>query len=402
MKVALALGNTDWEADFVSVLSHPMLNLKVVRRCVDGIDLLAAVQVNEIDVVIVTDETLRIDENALAQLHDANAVVVAISNSIDRWNDLGVQKVVGFDHSDLFAIALQISKIGAQTESTQQQEASTEHTFICVASFGGGVGRSLVAKELGWWGSKQGSQTLIVEGDTYGASLQQELNLPSLSTDLLQLSQLKVAPERNNYELNELAVVEKNLVIVPGISHSSLWPALRRAPLERMWKRLIHSGNVIVDVGPLFCPIENSQPELNLVDRDAVSQSAISNAKVVVLCAIANTVSVTRLIRGVIDNQDALRNQEIYVVLNRCRNGKSATELSHLITRHTGIEQVVCLPDDSNALERAELNCDFLAKVQPKHEITRQLSELAQMVFKKNHQPLTQIQELRLQRATAA
>ena len=65
MKIALALGNADWESDFIAVISHPMLNLKVVRRCVDGIDLLAAVQVNEIEVVIVTDETLRLDDHAV-------------------------------------------------------------------------------------------------------------------------------------------------------------------------------------------------------------------------------------------------------------------------------------------------------------------------------------------------
>lgn len=402
MKVALALGNAEWEADFVSVLSHPMLNLKVVRRCVDGIDLLAAVQVNEIDVVIVTDETLRVDVNAVSQLHDANVVVVAISNSIDRWNDMGVQKIVELDHSDLFAVAMQISKVGIQADLVPPQDEPASHTFVCVASFGGGVGRSLVAKELGWWSSMQGQQTLVVEGDTYGASLQQELNLPSLSKDLLQLIQAKVSLERNDYELSELAVVEPNLVVVPGLSHSSLWSALRRAPLERMWKRLLNSGNVIVDVGPVFCSTENMDHELNLMDRDAVAQSAIANAKVVVLCAIGNTVPVTRLIRGVIDNQDALRNQEIYVVLNRTRNSKSATELSQLIRRHTGIEQVVCLPDDPEALERAELQCEFLGKVQPKHEISRRLDELSQQICQAEQPPTTKIQELRLQRATAA
>ena len=402
MKVALALGNAEWESDFISVISHPMLNLKVVRRCVDGIDLLAAVQVNEIEVVIVTDETLRLDEHTVSQIHDANVVVIVISNSTDRWTDMGVQKIIGLDHSDLFSVAMQITKVGFQADPMSQLDASANHTFVCVASFGGGVGRSLVAKELGWWSSKQGAQTLVVEGDTYGASLHQELNLPSLSTDLLQLSQLKVSPERNEYELGELAVVEPNLVVVPGISHVSLWPALRRAPLERMWKRLINSGNVIVDVGPVFCSTENLEHELNLTDRDSVAQSAISNARVVVLCAIANTVSVTRLIRGVIDFQDSMRNQEIYVVLNRCRNVKSATELSNLIRRHTGIEQVICLPDDPDALECAELKCDFLGKLQAKHEINRQLSELALEVFQKDHKPLTQIQEQRLQRATAA
>jgi len=402
MKVALALGNTDWEAHFVSVLSHPMLNLKVVRRCVDGIDLLAAVKVHEVDVVVVTDETLRIDATAISNFQDANVVLVAISNSVEYWSELGVHKVIGFDSSDLFAVAAQISKVGAQPESSSNPDLSTNHALLCVASFGGGVGRSLVAKELGWWSSMRGTQTLVIEGDTYGASLAQELNLPSLSKDLLQLSQLKVSPERTDYELTEFAVVEPNLVVVPGLSHSSIWPTLRSAQLDRMWRRLANSADVIVDVGPVFCTFAKNDSELNLLDRDAVTKSTISNAKAVVLCSIANTVSVTRLIRGVIDNQDSLLNQEVYVVLNRSRNPKSAKEFSQLIRRHTGIEQIFCLPDDPDALESSEFKCDFLGKLQPKHQISRQLAELTHEIFRLAQQSTNQTQELRLQRATAA
>jgi len=402
MKVALALGNTDWEADFVSVLSHPMLNLKVVRRCVDGIDLLAAVKVHEVDVVVVTDETLRIDANAISLFQDANVVVVAISNSVERWRELGVQKIIGLDSSELFAVASQISKVGTQPDASSTHEQAARNLFLCVASFGGGVGRSFITKELGWWSSTRGRQTLIIEGDTYGASLVQELNLPPLSNDLLQLSQLKVPLDRTDYELSELAVVEPNLVVVPGISHSSIWPTLRRTQLDRMWKRLANSADVIVDIGPVFCTFEKNDVDLNLLDRDAVSKSAISNANAVVLCALANTVSVTRLIRGVIDNQDSLRDQEIYVVLNRSRNAKSAKELSQLIRRHTGIEQVVCLSEDPDAFEKTELKCEFLGKLQPKHQISQQLSELNQEVFRPTQRLTVQTQELRLQRATAA
>jgi len=402
MKLALALGNTEWEADFISVLSHPMLNLKVVRRCVDGIDLLAAVKVHEIDVVVVSDATLRIEASEVSHLHEANVVVVAISDSVEYWNGLGVENVIRFDNSDLFTLASQLAKVGTKTESPELSDFSANHTFACIASFGGGVGRSLVTKELGWWNSKRGATTVLIEGDTYGASLLQELNLPVLSRDLLQLSQFKVAPEQDEYDLSQLAVVEPNLVVVPGLSHNSHWPALRRAQLDRMWKLLAASGNVIADLGPVFCSLENVDYEMNFIDRNTVAQSAIANAKVIVLCANANSVSVTRLIRGVIESQEALRNHEIYVVLNRIRNLKDASEMTQLVSRHTGIEQIFCLPDDPDAVAQAEIKCDFLGKLQPKLEISRQLLVLAHELFEPQQQPKAQSQELRLQRATAA
>jgi len=402
MRVALALGQTEWEADFMSLLSHPMLNLKVVRRCVDGIDLLAAVKIHEIDLVVVTDVTLRVGSSEIAHLHNENVVIVAISNSAGQWNEIGVTNVIDFTEADLFAIATQLAKVVPEADSIDPRETSVTHKLVCVASFGGGVGRSLVSKELGWWNSKRAAQTFVVEGDTYGASLLQELNLPALTTDLPQLSQVNFATELDEFELNQLAIVEPNLAIVPGLSHSSHWPVMHRAQLDRMWKKLINVGEVIVDVGPVFCSFENANHEIKLISRDLVAESAISAAKAVVFCALANTVSVTRLIRGVIDNQNELRNHEVYVVLNRSRSAKSAKELTQLIKRHTGIEQVYSLPDDSSALEHIEVKCEFLGKLRPKAEISHQLHELSLDVFKPAQQLSTQIQEQRLQRATAA
>lgn len=402
MKIALALGNVDWEADFVSVLSHPMLNTRVVRRCVDGIDLVATASVNEIDVAVITDATIRIDTNQVEALKDAKILVVAISNNPVRWQELGVQKVIEIDQTDLFSVARQLSQVGADSDASSLKEVSTANSFVCVASFGGGIGRSLTAKELGWWNANNGALTLIIEGDTYGASLHQELNLPALSKDLLQVSQMKVSPDSGEYELAQFTVVEPNLIVVPGLSHSSLWSSFRRGQLDRMWKAFAKSGDVVVDVGPVFNPIENVENELSSMTRDLVSQSALPNAQSIIFCAIANSVSVTRLIRGVLDNQESLRNLDVHVVLNRCRDAKSTKELTQLISRHTGIDQVTCVPEDAAALEKAELKCDFLGKIQAKNEISQQFFNLARTVFERESAPITQIQERRLQRATAA
>ena len=402
MKIALALGNVEWEAEFVSVLSHPMLKMTVVRRCVDGIDLVAAVAVNEIDVVVVTDGTLRIDANQVTALHDANVVVVAISNVPEHWHDIGVQRVIAFDNTDLFTLAKALVEVGANSEPLASEEVRSNNAFVCIASFAGGVGRSLVTKELGWWNSTNGARTLVIEGDTYGASLHQELNLPALSKDLLQVSQMKVTPVSGEYELESFTVVESNLVVIPGLSHSSLWSSFRRGQLERMWQALEKSGDVVVDVGPVFSSIENVENDLGFISRDLVAQSALARANAIIFCAQANSVSVTRLIRGVVDNQESLRNLEIYVVLNRCRDAKSDTELTRLITRHTGIDQVICIPEDSAAIEKSELKCEFLGKIQAKNEISHQFRNLAQAVFSRENAEITQIQERRLQRATAA
>ena len=402
MKVILALGDAEWEAEFISTISHPMLNLQLVRRCVDGLDLLAAASVHEVDVVVVGDATLRLGANEISQLVAASVLVVAISNSPQRWQDLGAQFVIDLDTNDLFRVAHRLSKVISQVDVTENALIATCHELVCVASFGGGVGRSLVAKELGWWNAKAGNKTVVVEGDTYGPSLIQELNLPATSRDLLQLSQLRMEVDGSEYALNEFAVVEPNLVVVPGLSHSANWPALRRAQLERMWQNLKMSGDTVVDLGPVFSSPGSTELESGFMHRDVVAETAISHAKSVAFCAKANTVSVTRLIQGFLDHETALRNLEVCVILNRSRNSKVATELMHLVTRHTGIEQVISVPEDLQLIEHAELKCEFVGKLAPRNEISVQLRELATQLFAKANKPSSELQVQRLQRATAA
>ena len=177
---------------------------------------------------------------------------------------------------------------------------------------------------------------------------------------------------------------------------------MRRAQLDRMWKLLCASGDVIADLGPVFCSPENDDHQVNFINRDTVAQSSIASAKVIVFCANANSVSVTRLIRGLIDSQEVLRNHEIYVVLNRIRNLKDASEMSQLVRRHTGIDHIVCLPDDPDAVALAEIKCDFLGKLQPKLQISCQLRALSHELFETQQHSTTQTQEQRLQRATEA
>ena len=76
--VIAALGLVDWEAQFVSGLGHPMFGLQVQRRCVDGVDIRAAIQVSDCQAVLVSDATPRINQDLIAELADKNIKLIAI------------------------------------------------------------------------------------------------------------------------------------------------------------------------------------------------------------------------------------------------------------------------------------------------------------------------------------
>jgi hypothetical protein len=81
----VALGLVDWEAQFVSGLSHPMFGMQVQRRCVDGVDIRAAIQVSACHGVLVSDSTPRINQDLLADLAEKNIQLIAITTDVDYW-----------------------------------------------------------------------------------------------------------------------------------------------------------------------------------------------------------------------------------------------------------------------------------------------------------------------------
>ena len=54
VNVICALGHVPWEQQFINSLGHPMFGVSVTKRCVDGIDILAAVRTIDVDAVVVS------------------------------------------------------------------------------------------------------------------------------------------------------------------------------------------------------------------------------------------------------------------------------------------------------------------------------------------------------------
>jgi hypothetical protein len=87
----------EWEAQFVSGLGHPMFGLQVQRRCVDGVDIRAAVQVADCQAVLVSDATPRINQDLIAELAEKGIDLIAITVDVDRWHDLGASHCIELD-----------------------------------------------------------------------------------------------------------------------------------------------------------------------------------------------------------------------------------------------------------------------------------------------------------------
>ena len=103
----VAIGQTDWEGQFVSGLTHPMTGIQVQRRCVDAVDALAVSKVLSCDVVIISDHTMRVDHDFVTEILNQNIRLICLTNNANYFEDLGVREIVALDPANpLASIAL--------------------------------------------------------------------------------------------------------------------------------------------------------------------------------------------------------------------------------------------------------------------------------------------------------
>lgn len=339
--VVVALGNTEWEPQFISALGHPMLNVSIQRRCLDAIDVRSAIRVLEVDAVLLSDETLRVNEDCINDLRACNVQVIAVSNDQQWWNSLGVDNVVALDTENLGASIHQLVGLFRNHAPEVIRQTEPKGNFITVTGFGGGSGRTTVARELAYVSAVASKRsTVLVDADVISPSLAIELDDDNVASGLLPLVRLaeskKLSVEASH---NHLTPVLEQLELIRGLPAASRWTDLRAHALEELWLHLGQSyESVIVDAGPVLCD-EGAESSMGIVSRRSAAHStAIEASTHVVLSARADNVGIARLVRGYLDNEEHLASKEISVVLSLGSDvNKQAVQT---VRRLTGIHSV--------------------------------------------------------------
>src|SRR5205823_6782730 len=83
LPVLLGLTGTPYEEALLAVLSRPGARLRVVRRCLDLADLLAAASTGEAGVAVVSPDLHRLDREAVAQLAASGVVAYGVVTAGD-------------------------------------------------------------------------------------------------------------------------------------------------------------------------------------------------------------------------------------------------------------------------------------------------------------------------------
>lgn len=379
-----ALGLVEWEAQFVSGLGHPMFGLQVQRRCVDGVDIRAAVQVADCQAVLVSDATPRINQDLIAELADKGIVLIVITVDVDRWLDLGASHCIELDASNPLSAIKQVSELLRGTPRVVEPEVDPKGLLIAVAGFGGACGRTMAVKELGWQLSRSGAKTCMIDADTYGPSLDQELGFEPSQNGLLELCR---SIERKNSSMQThfdlLPVVSENLSLVAGLPRISRWTDLRVTTLRELWRKSKEVFDVVVaDVGSVLETDHSLMYETSLPRRHAASLTALESAQVTLLCARADSVGMARLVRGYLELHELFAKSEVHVLLWGVVSESQSKDVRAAVSRHTGIESIFETAYDFEVTRNAVQQSTFVGKLDSKNAISKEFEALANLIYR--------------------
>jgi MinD-like ATPase involved in chromosome partitioning or flagellar assembly len=404
------------EAPLVSGLEHSSVGVQVVRRCADLVELLAAAGAGVARAVVLSADLQRLDRDAVVQLTAAGVAVIGLSDPQDeagarRLADLGVRHVLPADTpTERIAAAVRSAVAGLSDQQTQAarirlgladpglaapsppagtRAGSTspirpEGRVIAVWGPVGAPGRTTVAITLAAELAAAGHETLLVDADTYGASIAQSLGLLDESAGLAAAARAANQGALDVARLAELApMVSHRLRVLTGLPQSRRWPELRSAALDSVWQhaRALATWTVI-DAGFGLEADEELMFDTAAPRRHGATLSAVTTADLVIAVGAAEPLGLQRLLVSLPDLADLVpAGQPMRVVVTRVRDGavgaKAGQRVREALDRYAGVRDPVLIPDDRPMLDAAMLAGRSLTEHAPSSPACRPLTELA-------------------------
>ena len=407
LPVLTAVANASWEADLVAALDGSARGVRVVRRCVDVAELLAAAASGTARAVVLSADLRRLDRDVLSRLATAGVAVIGLVDPGDeqadrRLRQLGLVHVLPADAAPELitdAIVVAVSESGqpgrhglADPRAALPRLGEPPAEFrglpgtgklIAVWGPAGAPGRTTVSVGIADEAARLGVPTLLVDADPYGGVVAQVLGLLDESPGLAAAARLD---NQGSLDVPALAGLARGLSpqlrVLTGITRASRWPELRPDSVRGVLEQARSLAAVtVVDCG--FCLEEDEELAYDTMAprRNGATLAALDAADTVLAVGAADPIGVQRLVRGLAELNEVLPDVEPLVILNRLRSGvvpgDPAREVAAAMRRFAGVKKVETLPYDQAALDRALASGRTLAEAVPNSALRLALTALA-------------------------
>lgn len=331
----LATPEVPREADLVA--AAPAAGLRVVRRCIDAADLLAAASTDPSAAIVVSAGLPRLSVDIVRRL--GGRVVGLAAGAADDLvlRGLGVDDVVPTAATaDVTMRALRdrcsardpdgpgMAVPGVWPTDLDPGTTPAAPVGCLVAVWGpmGAPGRTTIATGLSETAAREGRSTLVVDADTYAPSIGLALGVVPESGGLLAAVRQADAGLLTAATLTALTRrIRGSWHILGGLPSVDRWPELHPTGLDRLWETCRAAFDVtVVDVG--FCLESDESPAAWSRQRNAAALSAVAAADHVVVVGDGSPAGAARLAVAWSAIPDRLADRPHTLVCNRARRGR--------------------------------------------------------------------------------
>jgi MinD-like ATPase involved in chromosome partitioning or flagellar assembly len=398
--------------DLVGGLERLHGPVTVVRRCTELAELLAACQSGLARAAVVADGSEDLTASLVDRLAAVGVAVVALTDSPDeaaRLRGIGAAAAVtGVESavlSDRIAEAVALlsgsgphqtlrsapADTGAaltpvKADTGTSRDASGSGKIIAVWGPAGSPGRTTLAANIAGELAAEGKSVLLVDADSYGASIAAVLGLMDESAGLAQACRLADQGLLDTEALTKVAtpVATKlgSFRVLTGITRADRWTELRASALALVLERARQiSEVVVVDTG--FCLEADEELSFDTMAprRNAATLRSLELADTVFAVGAADPVGVPRLVRGLAELEAAVPQAAPVVVMNRVRSSAVGRgpqrQLQDAWARYgPALELKAFLPEDAGAADAALLGGSLLLEAAPDSKLRHAIANL--------------------------
>lgn len=252
----------------------------------------------------------------------------------------------------------------------------------------GAPGRTSLAVSIADELCRGGREACLIDADSHAPALAQSLGLsddaPGLAGACRQVARGRFDEAEFRRIRAAVPQAEAGLSLLTGINRPSRWPELRGDLVTRVitgvrgW-----TDHVVVDTA---ASLEQDEQLVSDVDddglrRNAATLAALGAADHVVAVVAAEPVGMARFVRAMEELRAAAPGATVTVVANRVRAGAigfdAKSQIRATLARLGGIDEVMFLPEDRTAHDRATLRAGIVARVAPRSPYAAAVRRLA-------------------------